>query len=423
MKFYKSSIGRYFMIFAVVPLFVVGTILTLISTRTVYRVKVDDTKEMLQGAARELVYSYELMASGWSGFRNIDGIIYAGDYRVTGDYSIVDRIKEFTGTDMSLFYHDIRIVTTLTDESGNRYINTKSTTIWNDYVQYGKDYFDESVVINGREYFGYYMPVKSDDDEIIGMGFAGLPSDDIKTTIHRLNVVAIVVCVVLCIICLIICIFVANYLLKMQNGIMNYMKEINQGNVNQKMPAWITKRKDEYGFMSRYFVELNSSLQNMIQNDALTGLYNRRAAMKYLTEYVAAANAVDGEPFTFAIGDIDFFKKVNDTYGHSCGDEVLKMISSIIGDIADEDGFAARWGGEEFVIVYKGGIKEALPKLEAVVEQIRNTSIVYEKQTVSVTMTFGILEYIAPKKTDWVITNADALLYKGKESGRNKIVS
>lgn len=423
MKFYKSSVGRYFMVFAIVPLFIVGTILTLISTRTVYRVKVDDTEEMLKGAARELVYSYELMASGQTGFKNVDGIIYAGDYMVTGDYSIVDRIKEFTGVDISLFYEDVRIVTTLLDEDGNRYINTKSTDIWNNYIRQGKDYFDESVEIAGREYFGYYMPVKSNDGEIVGMCFAGLPSDDISSTIHRMNVTSIVVCIVLCIIFLIICVIVANYLLKIQNGIMSYMKEVNDGNLNQKMPGWITKRKDEYGSMSRYFVEVNESLQNMIQRDGLTGLYNRRAAMKFLTEFVAAANAVDGETFTFAIGDIDFFKKVNDTYGHNCGDEVLKMVSSIIGNISEEEGFAARWGGEEFIVVYKGGIEQALRKLEAVAEQIRNTSIVYEKQTVSVTMTFGVLEYIAPRKLDWVISNADILLYRGKESGRNQIVS
>ncbi len=411
------------MVFAIVPLFIVGAILTLISTKTVYRVKVDATKEMLEGAARELVYSYELMASGQTGFTNVDGIIYAGDYMVTGDYSIVDRIKEFTGADMSLFFEDVRIVTTLFDENGNRYVNTTSTDIWNNYIRQGKNYFDESVEIAGREYFGYYMPVKSNHGEIIGMCFAGLPSDDIRSTIHKLNVASIVVCIVLCIIFLIICVIVANYLLKIQNGIMYYMKEVNDGKLNQKMPDWITKRKDEYGFMSRYFVEVNHSLQNLIQRDGLTGLYNRRAAMKFLTEFVAAANAVDGKTFTFAIGDIDFFKKVNDTYGHSCGDEVLKMVSSIIGNISEEEGFAARWGGEEFIIVYKGGIEQALRKLEAVAEQIRNTSIVYEKQTVGVTMTFGVMEYIAPRKLDWVISNADNLLYRGKESGRNKIVS
>lgn len=423
MKFYKSSVGRYFIIFAVVPLFIVSAVLTYISTRIIYQVKVEDTKDLLQGAAKELVYSYELLASGQNGFKKINGVIYAGDYVVSDDYSIVDRIKEFSGVELSLFYMDTRVVTTLTDDNGDRYVNSKNTDIWNNYVQYGKEYFSSSLNIRGKEYFAYYIPVKSVDNIIIGMGFAGVPRDDIKNTIRHLDMLAVMVCVALCAICLVICIAVANHLLRIQNGIMDYMSEFEKGNFNQEMPEWITKRKDEYGYMSRYFVELNNSLQTLIQRDALTGLYNRRAAMKRLNEYVSRANETNGETFTFVIGDIDLFKKVNDTYGHNCGDEVLKMVSSIIGSISKEEGFAARWGGEEFLIVYKGNREQAQRKLEIVAEEIRNTSVVYEQNTVNITMTFGVSEYIAPHKLDWVISNADALLYKGKKNGRNQIVS
>lgn len=422
MKFYKSFVGRCFILFAIIPLLLVGIIVTYVSTKTVYNVKVSDTKERLKGAAKELVYSYELLAQGQSGFEKIDNILYAGDYVITGDYSIVDRLKSYTGIDMSLFYKDTRVVTTLLNRNGGRYVNTTNSEVWNNYGCYGKEYFDEAIVIDGTEYFGYYVPVTSDQGEFIGMGFAGIPSNDIRQTIRRLNVVTIVVCCVLCVACLILCILVTNRLLNMQNSLMSYLEEIDSGDFDHSMSNDLCKRKDEYGIMSRYFVKLNDSLQSLIQRDGLTGLYNRRAAVKNLEGYIAAANTADGKSFTVAMGDIDFFKRVNDTYGHNCGDEILKMVSSIIGDISYEEGFAARWGGEEFIIVYKSDKDSALKKLEAIVDRIRSTAIVYDKNTVNVTMTFGLSEYIPPRELDWVISNADALLYKGKESGRNRIV-
>lgn len=423
MRFYKSSVGKYFMIFAIVPVFIISIIMTIVSTNIIYRIKVDDTREMLRGAARELVYSYELLAVDNIGFRNVNGVIFAGDVQVTDDYSIVDRIKEFTGADISLFYMDTRIVTTLLNDDGSRYIETKASDIWNNYVQFGNDYFDKNILINGDEYFGYYIPVRSTENVIIGMGFAGIRSADLSAAIEKLNMVAICLCMVLCCIFLIICIIVSKRLLKIQNGIMEYLIEIDKGNFEHSMEAKVYNRQDEYGIMGRYLVKLNDSLQKLIQRDVLTGLYNRRAAMKNLEHYVAEANRVHGELFTFVIGDIDFFKKVNDTYGHSCGDIVLKSVADILNSIPDGEGFSARWGGEEFVMVFKGRLRENISKLEKIADRIRNTCIEYDGRKINVTMTFGAVEYKPPGKLDLMISNADVLLYKGKEGGRNTIVS
>lgn len=423
MNFYKSIVGRYFMLFAVIPVIIVSIIITIISANVVYKVKVDDTKDMLSGVAKELVYSYELIADGSTGFRQVNGTVFAGDVKVTDDYTIVDRMKEFTGTDLSLFYMDKRIVTTLTNEDGSRYVGTRATEIWNNYVQFGMDYFDENVDINGVGYFGYYIPVHSEDNIIIGMGFAGIPSADINSAIRQLNTAAISACIILCFISLIVCVLVAKRLLRIQNGIMEYLREIDGGNFEHSMEPWLYNRKDEYGMMGRYFVKLNDSLQTLIQRDGLTGLYNRRAAMKFLDNYIVEANCVGGDTFTFAICDIDFFKKVNDTYGHTCGDIVLKTISDILSEVHEDDGFSARWGGEEFIIVFKGGLTESLPRLEDIADRIRNTYVDFEGNKINVTLTFGVAEYKPPTKLDHLISKADILLYQGKDSGRNILVS
>jgi diguanylate cyclase (GGDEF)-like protein len=255
------------------------------------------------------------------------------------------------------------------------------------------------------------------------MGFAGKPSQDIKNTIHRLNRFAVVVCVCICVCMVILSAFITGRLLRIQNHIIKYIDEIDKGDFNHTMAGNVCKRRDEYGILGRAFVQLNDSLGNLIQNDALTGLYNRRAAMQYLNKYVADANEVDGKPFCFVIGDIDFFKKVNDTYGHNCGDEVLRRVSEILGRVSGDEGFASRWGGEEFVIAFRCGLEPTLQKLQAILDEIREMTVDYGDYHVKITMTFGVKEYVAPYQLDWLISNADILLYKGKESGRNQIVS
>lgn len=144
--------------------------------------------------------------------------------------------------------------------------------------------------------------------------------------------------------------------------------------------------------------------------------------MKKLNKCVVWANGENNETFTFAICDIDHFKYVNDTYGHSCGDLVLKAVADVLLQVNEQDGFAARWGGEEFIIVLKKPVREAIADINKIADEIRNIRINYEDKLVSITMTFGVTEYISPQKIDLTISTADKLLYKGKEDGRDKVV-
>ena len=124
------------------------------------------------------------------------------------------------------------------------------------------------------------------------------------------------------------------------------------------------------------------------------------------------------------MADIDYFKRINDTYGHACGDFVLKEISNLLKKYAGEnDAFVSRWGGEEFLMIFPGKTaSETYSVTEAIMNEIRTTNRTFENHELSVTMTFGIAEAKANETADITINRADALLYKGKESGRDRIV-
>ena len=129
------------------------------------------------------------------------------------------------------------------------------------------------------------------------------------------------------------------------------------------------------------------------------------------------------QTLTVAMGDIDFFKHVNDTYGHDAGDMVLKELAKVFLEVMGKEGKVCRWGGEEFLFVFqnKNGY-QANEVLHDILKRIRGMGIPYQSDWIHVTMTFGLEEYSGEKDMEAVIRAADQKLYRGKENGRNQIV-
>ncbi len=165
----------------------------------------------------------------------------------------------------------------------------------------------------------------------------------------------------------------------------------------------------------------NKRLQQEARTDALTGLWNRRSMIEYLEDRLKAEN---GECFSVAIGDIDYFKRVNDTRGHNCGDEVLRRIADLISEYMADRGAVCRWGGEEFFFAFPDNGDVARFHIEQIRNKIQNMQITDpdKKDTFSVTMTFGVEEYDFVCTGTELIKRADDKLYLGKDKGRNRTI-
>lgn len=164
----------------------------------------------------------------------------------------------------------------------------------------------------------------------------------------------------------------------------------------------------------------NRELQLQANTDALTGLSNRRS-MHALLE-----NQISNYPqsnFSIALGDIDLFKKVNDTYGHNCGDQVLKSLSALFKEQLKDNGYVCRWGGEEFLFFLPNkNLDEACTLITDLHTAVSNLPIEYGGQTHFVTMTFGIEEYDYHSDVTALVKQADVKLYYGKSNGRNRVI-
>jgi len=183
-----------------------------------------------------------------------------------------------------------------------------------------------------------------------------------------------------------------------------------------------TKRLSIAAFICGMALESDLFLADS-QHDKLTDLKNRFGFHSdYQTKYKRLLNG--NVPLSIIICDIDFFKKVNDTFGHNAGDAVLSHVSRILkSEIRTCDG-AYRWGGEEFIIVLEGtSCSEAAGVAEHIRLAVMDSMCHFEDKAIRITMSFGCAEINSALSIEENIEVADGRLYRAKESGRNRVIS
>ncbi len=172
--------------------------------------------------------------------------------------------------------------------------------------------------------------------------------------------------------------------------------------------------------LTQFTVTVEEAMNKKAQFDELTQLPNRYYLMAHFKQLMTKDNGQDNY---LAIMDIDDFKKVNDTYGHNCGDYVLKEIACLITKYS-KGGFVCRWGGEEFIIL--GSVEIDMKNQCRILNDIRkfvgNHDFEYEEYKFNITITMGVATYEQGQSVEDWVNVADKKLYAGKYSGKNKLV-
>ncbi|MEO1171458.1 MAG: GGDEF domain-containing protein, partial [Myxococcota bacterium] len=156
--------------------------------------------------------------------------------------------------------------------------------------------------------------------------------------------------------------------------------------------------------------------------DVLTECYNKKYFLDHMpTEFAFARR--HRKPLSLALCDVDHFKRVNDTYGHPCGDHVLKAIAGIMQKSVRTEDTLARWGGEEFALIMRDTrAEEAFIAAERIRRAIEGTPVEFEGQTLKVTVSLGVATWTEDDdmSLDQLVKKADDLLYDAKHKGRNR---
>ena len=163
------------------------------------------------------------------------------------------------------------------------------------------------------------------------------------------------------------------------------------------------------------------TISRLARTDELTGLHNRRSFNDFFSLALSAVRR-HGHPLSLISIDLDYFKTVNDTLGHSVGDLVLKEFASLMQEMVRAEDFTARWGGEEFIILLPHTACEAAA---ALAERIR---VAFEQNksgiasSLALTASFGVAQLLDGEQEDDLIRRADNALYRAKHDGRNRVV-
>jgi diguanylate cyclase (GGDEF)-like protein len=166
----------------------------------------------------------------------------------------------------------------------------------------------------------------------------------------------------------------------------------------------------------------NRRLEQVALTDLLTGLPNRRAGMEALSQVWSAA-CRSGEPVSLMIIDVDFFKKINDRYGHAFGDKMLVLIGTTLKKAVRNNDMACRLGGEEFLVICPNSdLRATVIAADRLRQAIKALEVSVLGETLDLTVSIGVAhKELATPDTDALMLNADKALYAAKSTGRNRV--
>ncbi len=412
----KGSIRKKLLPIVIFPVILLSCLITVTGVTLFYGFYIQSVRNELVSTTDTLLDCLNFTISGDYYYEN--EMLLKGDLNIT-DSTMLLRIKEQSQIDITFFWGDLRIMTTIEDEYGISAVGTKaSADVAQIVLNQGERYFFQNLAINDRDYVGYYVPLQNSDGTIVGMIFAGKQKDLVYKKITEVIIWFATFSIITIIISIVITLKFSSRMIADVNNINNFLKAISEGNLRTALGNSIVKRNDEIGSIGIYALKMRDNLQKLIERDALTELYNRRSCHSMLS-----AISQKNELYCIVMCDIDFFKKVNDTYGHDAGDYVLQQVSDLIKKSVSEYGFASRWGGEEFLLVYKLGYEDTVARTQQLRQSILEHDFTYEKTKMDITMTFGVADGAEFIRYENVIKKADEKLYVGKNNGRNQVVA
>ncbi len=264
-KIFENWKLKYKILFvALLPILAVCIAVIIINNTVIKNALLSKTKNELQATAEALHTAYNQNSGEY--FKNDSGEIWKGTYNVSLSQKLVVEMSEKTGSSLTFFYGDERIVTSLKDKKGDYILGSKA----GDYVkknvlQKGNDVFSSRVSVEGTMYYGYYIPVKQNNsDDVIGMIFAGMPVKTVDKTINLVSGLLFFVLGIVLILTIFVCFIASKGIAAAIEDSVLVVQKMASGNLSVNINEKNLNRKDEVGKLSASTKSLQESLHNMI---------------------------------------------------------------------------------------------------------------------------------------------------------------
>ena len=260
------SIRKKILLIAIAPVLILG-ILSIIFTFTIMKnTMMNEIEEALRGTAAATLAAYDQNTGDY--LKASNGDIWKGSYNISKSESLVDRIKENTGMDVTFFYGSERIMTSAVDSNGDRILDSVAgDVIVENVLNNGNNYFSKAVSIDGTLNYGYYMPVyQNGSSDIVGMVFVGTNKEEKDAVIRNIMMIIGAAVWIVMVVCAGIAIKMSSSLSKDIKISIDVVKEVAGGNLDIWVDDRLMKKKDEVGELSRITVTLRDTMKSVIKD-------------------------------------------------------------------------------------------------------------------------------------------------------------
>lgn len=271
------------LLMVIVPLALLGVVTVVVSNARITEVVTANIENGLRGAAISVRDTITYIDEG-SFSVDEAGNLYKGNCNLTEQEEIADHVQEATQMDITVFYGDIRYLTSICNDDGSRVLGTKAgETVIEEVLQNGNDYFSKDVDVLGQKYFGFYTPLYDETSgEIVGMIFAGMPQRDARAQILKIISILIGIIVVMAMICIVLLVIEITALVRALHKGTNALDEVAQGKLNVELDENVTKRRDEIGHITRSIAKLKEQQTAIIQT-----MKEQSEALNTASEYLS----------------------------------------------------------------------------------------------------------------------------------------
>lgn len=285
-----------------IPMIIMVTVVTFYSIGRMRDLVQDSTMEGLRDLCQSVYAAYDAIDTGdyWQNGE----MLYKGKYCVTEHEEIIDSFVEGSNTDVTIFYGDTRRATSLRDKStGERILGTKaSDSVIAAVLEGGKTYETSDVIINGEQYYAFYMPAYDTSGRCVGMVFAGQPATEALAEINKSTLMILGMAALILAVALVVCIRIARALAKVIVQSENILSSLAEGNLDLKVSDRLLKRKDELGIMGRAVQSLLDKLQEII--GSIKQNTNTLMVKGDTLESMAAQSSTTADEISTAVEDI-----------------------------------------------------------------------------------------------------------------------
>lgn len=260
------SIQKKILSMTIGPVVLLGLLSIFFMLTTVRSSMMDEIEEGLKGTAAATLAAYDQNTGDY--MESSNGDIWKGSYNISRSESLVDRIRDNTGMDVTFFYGDRRIMTSALDSNGDRILNSPAgDRIVEKVLQNGEEYFSSAVSLDGVMNYGYFMPVyqNGSEDEIIGMVFVGTNKEQKDAVVNGMIFsIGATVCVAM-ILCIGVGLKLATSISRNIKKSIGIMGKVAEGDLTVWVDDKMLKRKDEIGDLSRVTVKLKDTLKGILK--------------------------------------------------------------------------------------------------------------------------------------------------------------